>query len=264
MTIDCRRWSRLVGAAVVLLIVAVSSASSQALAAWERVDFANRRIDSAQLAGLSLAELRSLRGIVFGKHGRPFPEEPDVQTYLKARPWYRPDTAFSNTRLSALEKANLDVIRRAEARKHKQIETGDMRFYQNRVITSAMLGHHTDADWQLLAAEIGAAHGQTFGAEPGDGEDEPSVLREYFDDRYWYRGRDDYSPTLLSATERANSDTIAIARMRDLGYGVAPGVIKPLRARVRESEAPAKGAEVGVEVDRSRLLVFPAAGAESE
>jgi iron(III) transport system ATP-binding protein len=41
------------------------------------------------------------------------------------------------------------------------------------------------------------------------------------------------------------------------------GFDKPLRSRVRENEAPAKGSEVGVEVDRSRLLVFPAGSGES-
>ena len=48
-----------------------SAGSAQSLASWERFDFAHRRVDSAQVDKLSLAELRSLRGIVFGKHGRP-------------------------------------------------------------------------------------------------------------------------------------------------------------------------------------------------
>ena len=52
--------------------------------------------------------------------------------------------------------ANIDVIRAAESRKHSQIETGDMRYYQHRVISTAMLGHHKAADWEVMAAEIGA------------------------------------------------------------------------------------------------------------
>jgi hypothetical protein len=206
-----------------------SVAPAQSLASWEPVDFAHRRVDSAAVDKLPLASLRLLRGIVFGRHGRPFPDEPDVQTYLKTRPWYRPDTTYSNTRLSAMEKANLDVIRAAEARKHPQIETGDMRFYRNRVITSAMLGHHTAADWQLLDAEIGAAHGERFDSgEPDDVDANGKdiwALQKYFDERYWYHGREDYSTDELSSIERANADTIALARMRDLGYGVAPGVM---------------------------------------
>ena len=185
-------------AAVIALFVLVPPrASGQSLATWEQFDFANKRVDSAAVDRLPLAALRSLRGIVFGRHGRPFTDETDVQSYLKTRPWYRPDAAFSNTRLSAMEKANLDVIRAAESRKHPQIETGDMRFYRSRVITAAMLGHHTAADWQLLDAEIGAAHGERFDSgEPDDvdanGKD-VWALQKYFDERYWYRGREAYS-----------------------------------------------------------------------
>jgi len=192
---------------ITLCALAVSKAEAQSLAPWEQFDFAHKRVDSASIDKLPLASLRSLRGIVFGRHGRPFTDEPDVQSYLKSRSWYKPDTAFSNQRLSAMEKANLDVIRAAEARKHPQIETGDMRFYRNRVVTSAMLGHHTAADWQLLDAEIGAAHGERFDSgEPDDvdanGKD-VWALQKYFDERYWYRGRENYSTEELSAIEKS-------------------------------------------------------------
>jgi hypothetical protein len=61
-------------------------------------------------------------------------------------------------------------------------------------------------------------------AHPSQGHD-VWVMQKYFDQRYWYRRREDYSPSDLSAVERANADTIALARMRDLGYGVAPGMM---------------------------------------
>ena len=153
---------------VLALVVLTPIAHAQSLASWEKFDFARQRVDSTQLASLSLSELRSLRGIVFGRHGRPFNDEADVRAYLKTRSWYKADSSYTNARLSSREKANIDVIRRAEARKHTQIETGDMRFYRDRVITSAMLGHHTAADWQVIAAEIGAAHGERVGDEPDE------------------------------------------------------------------------------------------------
>lgn len=213
-----------------VLVFALATASrlgAQTIDVWERFDFAHRRVDTAAVERMSLQDLRSLRGIVFGKHGRPFTDEKDVQTYLKSRPWYHADTSFKNSRLSAMEKANIDAIRLAEAHKHPHIETGDMRYYRNRVITSAMLGHHTLGDWEVIGAEVGAVHGQRFAPEDPDdfdpdGNDE---LQKYFNERYWYHGRTDYSPKVLSAIERANLDTIAVARMRDLGYGVAPGVM---------------------------------------
>jgi hypothetical protein len=202
-------------------------ASAQKLTAWEKFDFAHKRVDSAAVETMSLADLRSLRGIVFGKHGRPFTDEKDVQTYLKSRPWYHTDTAFKNSRLSATEQTNIDIIRLAEAHKHAHVETGDMRYYRNRVITIAMLGHHTAGDWEVIGAEVGAVHGQRFASDDPDefDPDGNNELQKYFNARYWYRARDDYSPKELSAIERANLDTIALARMRDLGYGVAPGVM---------------------------------------
>jgi hypothetical protein len=220
---------RRIAGIVAPLALLASTASAQALGAWERFDFARQRVDSSEVAKLSLPALRSLRGIVFGRHGRPFTDEPDVLAYLKTRAWYKSDTTFTNRRLSAMEKTNLDVIRAMESRKHKQIETGDMRFYQHRVITTAMLGHHTPGDWQLLEAEIGAAHGRRFeDGEPDDVDAQGNdvwTLQKYFDERYWYRGREDYKPSELSALERANRDTVLVARMHDLGYSVAPGLM---------------------------------------
>src|SRR6476661_1151731 len=224
MAIGCR-----LSALLLVSTLATEGAGAQSPTAWEKFDFAHGRVDSAAIDHMSLLALRQLRGIVFGKHGRPFPDETDVQTYLKSRPWYRPDTTFTNARLNAREKANLDVIRGAEARKHTQIETGDMRYNQNRVVTTAMLGHHTAADWEVISSEIGAIHGQTFMDEEPDEEDYEGrdvwILQKYFDERYWYHRRKEYSNKELSAIERANADTIALARMRDLKLAVAPGTM---------------------------------------
>src|SRR5215467_3526085 len=215
--------------AVLASLACASAASAQTVSAWDNFDFAHKRVDSAEIAKLPLPALRSLRGIVFGRHGRPFTDEPDVQTYLKSRPWYRPNPKFSNASLSPMEKANIDVIRRAEMTKHTQIETGDVRYLKDRPITVKMLGHHTAQDWEVIEAEISATHGARFDSdEPGDlGGDDNEIppLQQYFNDRYWYHRRPDYSPKLLSPVERANLDTITLARTRDLGLSVSPGMM---------------------------------------
>jgi hypothetical protein len=215
--------------AIATLALGASAAPGQALSAWERFDFARNRVDEAEVAKLSLPELRSLRGIVFGRHGRPFADEPDIQAYLKTRSWFRPNSKFSNASLSAMERANIDVIRGAEMTKHARIETGDVRYLKDRPITAKMLGHHTARDWEVLEAEISATHGATF--ESGEPDDitpdgkEAYLLQRYFDDRYWYRRDEGYDPKVLSPVERANLDTIKLARMRDLGLNVAPGLM---------------------------------------
>jgi hypothetical protein len=177
---------------------------------------------------LSLLALRQLRGIVFGKHGRPFSDDTDVLRYLKTDPGTArtpPSRISASTR--ARRRTSTSFAR--PRRESTPDRDGDMRYYQNRVITTAMLGHHTAADWEVLGAEIGALHGQTFMDEEPDEEDAEGratwVLQKFFDERYWYHRRRDYSNKELSAIERANADTIALARMRDLKLAVAPGVM---------------------------------------
>jgi hypothetical protein len=168
-------------------------------------------------------------------------QDTTIQRWLAARPWYRADTTFTNERLSARERANLDLVREAEASKHEHIEPGDMRFYQQRVITSAMLGTHTPQDWDVLKAEVLANHGYVFEGDPEESVATMYVseLQQYFDERYWYRRNGDFSASGLGAIERQNLDTITIAMMRQLGRRVSPGMMHlfqthPLEAALLE------------------------------
>src|SRR5205814_7313266 len=143
-----------------------------------------------------------------------------LQRWLAARSWYHADTSFTNARLTRGERENLEIVREAEAKKQPQIETGDMRFYQNDVITTAMLGDHTAQDWEVLEAEVLANHGFVFETESETLLDRPNrnlssyELQQYFDERYWYRPNPDFEADQLSTTERQNLDTIAVAQMR--------------------------------------------------
>ncbi|HYJ46903.1 MAG TPA: YARHG domain-containing protein, partial [Pyrinomonadaceae bacterium] len=107
-----------------LLLITSSLSSVQAqdnLGKWESFDFAASPVELSQLKDLSLDDLKFLRGIVFGRHGRVF-KDAYIQGYLKERSWYKPDPGFQNSSLSETERRNLDVIREAEARQHDQIE----------------------------------------------------------------------------------------------------------------------------------------------
>jgi hypothetical protein len=188
---------------------------------WEQFDYAANAISPATLTPLPLAEVRRIRAIIFGKHGRMF-EDSTLQHWLLTRPWYHPDTSFTNARLTPRERENLDVVREIEAKKHSHIESGDMRFYENRIITTAMLGEHTAQDWEVLAAEVLANHGFVFG-EPDP--DEPDDLQTYFNERYWYQPRRGFKAADLSPIEQQNRDTIAVAAMRQNKRPLAPGVM---------------------------------------
>jgi len=185
-----------------------------AVKSWESFDFAARSTSPAEIGALSLDHLKLVRGIVFGKHGRIF-KDPDIRRYLESRSWYKADPNFQNSALNNTERKNLDIIRDAEARKHTQLEPGDMRFYRARLLTRTRLGHHSNAEWTVLGSEVEAIHGRRFDGTPW--------LQQYFDERYWYHASDHYDPKGLTDVERKNLQLIEAARKQQRHVALSPG-----------------------------------------
>src|SRR5882672_11520874 len=110
--------------AVLLLVIwsafSITNAQDEyaAVKVWESFDFAGHSVSTADLSALTLDDLKLVRGIVFGKHGRVF-KEPDIKRFLESRSWFKADPNFQNSGLTPTERKNLDVIRIAEAVKHK-------------------------------------------------------------------------------------------------------------------------------------------------
>ena len=181
---------------------------------WENFDFARKTIAPADIAALSIDDLKLVRGIVFGRHGRVF-KDAEIRRYLESRSWYKANANFQNSALNDTERSNLDVIRIAEAEKHDTVQAGDMRLYQSRALTRKKLGQHTNAEWTVLAAEIQAIHGKRFDGTPW--------LQQYFDERYWYRPADRYDPKSLSAIERKNLQLIDTIQRQQRRVALAPG-----------------------------------------
>jgi hypothetical protein len=181
---------------------------------WESFDFRGRNISAKDLSPLTLYDLKLVRGIVFGKHGRIF-KDPDIKRYLQSRDWYKPDAEFQNTALNEHERDNLDVIRLTEAAQHETVEPGDMRLYQDKALTRRKLGTHTNAEWTVLAAEVEAIRGKRFADEPW--------LQQYFDERYWYRPADHYNPKSLTPIEQKNLQLIDTIRRQQRKIAIAPG-----------------------------------------
>jgi hypothetical protein len=180
----------------------------------ETFDFSRELLKREVLETYPVDYLKYLRGIIFGRHGRLF-KDPEIDTYLKCRPWFKPNPNFTNSLLNQTERANLDLIREMEARKHDFIEPGDMRWYRDRLITEKMLGYHTGAEWRVLRAEVEAIYGKRFREEPW--------LQKYFEERYWYAPDEKYDPTRLSETERKNIETIAAAQKKQRNVSISPG-----------------------------------------
>lgn len=206
-----------------LLLILSASFAAQAqdeyasMKSWESFDFAGKTMTQADVTKLDIYDLKLVRGIVFGKHGRVF-KDPDIRRFLESRTWYKANPNFQNSSLNDTERKNLDVIRIGEAQKHDTVEPGDMRLYQNRALTRMKLGRHTNAEWQVLAAEIEAIHGKRF-------EDTP-WLQQYFDERYWYRAADKYDPKGLNEIERKNLQLIETIRRQQRRVAIAPGDIE--------------------------------------
>jgi len=201
---------------VVLSAFSVASAQDEyaAVKTWETFDFAGHSVSPADMSAIALEDLKLVRGIVFGKHGRIF-KDPDIKRFLESRTWFKADPNFQNSALNGTERKNLDVIRIAEARKHDTVQPGDMRLYQDRALTRKNLGPHTSAEWTVLAAEIEAIHGKRF--------DDTVWLQQYFDERYWYRPATHYDPKGLSAVEQKNLQLIEGIQKQQRRVALSPG-----------------------------------------
>lgn len=188
--------------------------AQDALEKWNTFDFHATAMKSDQLKDLTLEDLKLLRGVIFGKHGRIF-KDPAIRQYLGARDWYKPNPDFKNSMLNPIERRTLDLIRDAEAAQHDQVQPGDMRHYRARLLTRKQLGTHSNAEWIVLRAELEAIHGKRFDNDPW--------LQQYFDERYWYQPSDKYDPKLLSDIERKNLQTIAAAQKQQRRLRLSPG-----------------------------------------
>src|SRR5438132_7507109 len=203
---------------LLVVLAPFSTASAQdeyaPVKTWETFDFAGRSVAPADFSALALDDLKLVRGIVFGKHGRVF-KDPDIRRFLESRTWFKADPNFQNSALNNTERKNLDVIRIAEAQKHDTVQPGDMRLYVDRALTRKQLGTHTNAEWTVLASEIEAIHGKRFDGTPW--------LQQYFDERYWYAPAAQYNPKSLSDIERHNLQLIDTMQRQARHVALAPG-----------------------------------------
>lgn len=205
--------SRLLLIAVLIGAGAFTVSAQDNMERWQSFDFAKSALKPGDLTGLPLGDLKLLRGIVFGRHGRIF-KDAEIKTFLEGQDWFKANPNFSNADLNDLERRNLDAIRDGEAGKHHTVQPGDMRFWRTRTLTAKNLGTHSGAEWLVLRSEVEAIHGKRF---------EEPWLQKYFDERYWYQPSDQFKPKQLSALEQKNLLTIAEAQKRSRKIALAPG-----------------------------------------
>jgi YARHG domain len=200
-----------------LCVVVSASLSIQAqdsLQVWESFDFAKTSLKPSQIQSLPLDDLKFIRGIVFGRHGRIF-KDSEIKYFLESKSWYKANPDFNNSMLNDTERRNLDLIRIAEASKHDTIQPGDMRYWRDRLITPKKLGTHSGAEWTVLVAEVEAIHGKRFDDQPW--------LQQYFEERYWYTAAASYDAKKLTTIERKNIAFLSDAQKRQRRVALLPG-----------------------------------------
>jgi len=208
---------QLVGAFLLLALLTFASFTAQAqdpMEAWKSFDFRSNAIKQAQVQSLELYDLKLLRGLVFGRHGRIF-KDAEIKSFLETQAWYKPSAEFNNSMLNDTERRNLDVIRIAEAAKHETIQPGDMRYWRDRAIPARKLGKHSGAEWKVLLAEVEAIHGKRFDDEPW--------LQTYFEERYWYFPSEKYDAKKLTTIERKNLEVLSGAQKKQRRVALLPG-----------------------------------------
>ncbi len=199
--------------AAFLIAGSFSAQAQESMQRWQSFDFAKSALKPADIAKVPLEDLKLMRGLVFGRHGRVF-KDAEIRVYLEAQDWYKGNPDFNNSLLNVTENRNLDLIRDAEAGKHPTVQPGDMRYWRARALTPKRLGVHSGAEWRVLRAEVEAIHGKRFGED---------WLQQYFEERYWYKPSDKYDAKSLSPLEQKNLDTIAAAQKKSRKVALAPG-----------------------------------------
>jgi YARHG domain len=199
---------------MLMVLMPFTAVAQDTMDSLKELDFSKNSIRQAQIQKLTMEDLKLLRGIIFGRHGRVFKDN-DIKVYLDEQSWYKPNPDFKNSMLNDMERRNLDLIRIAEAAKHETIQPGDMRYWRNRQITAKKLGKHSGAEWKVLLAEVEAIHGKRF-------EDEP-WLQQYFEERYWYFPNDNYDAKKLSTIERKNLEILSGAQKKQRKVALLPG-----------------------------------------
>ncbi len=205
-----------------ILVFACAAMAQDTMDIFKGIDFSTTSLKPAQVQKLNMYELKLLRGIIFGRHGRIF-KDGEIKFYLEEQTWYQPDPDFKNSMLNDVERRNLDLIRIAEASQHETIQPGDMRYWRARQIPLRKLGKHSGAEWKVLLAEVEAIHGKRFDDEPW--------LQRYFEERYWYFPNAKYDGKKLSVIERKNLQILSDAQKKQRNVALLPGDMQLFKDR---------------------------------
>jgi hypothetical protein len=83
-------------------------------------DTAERPLQIEDIGHLPAWELTLMRNEIFARHGCPFAHDPLLREYFDSRPWYQVDPAYSESKLSDLERRNAKMIHDLQKKLRKE------------------------------------------------------------------------------------------------------------------------------------------------
>lgn len=73
----------------------------------------DKQLTVEQLSDFSRRDLRLVRNLIYARHGRPFKSDL-LKLYFSTLDWYKEDPAYTDARLTPLDKRNINLIRSVE------------------------------------------------------------------------------------------------------------------------------------------------------
>src|SRR5256885_16171336 len=76
-------------------LLSVTAIAQDTMDGFKDFDFSKTSLKQTQVQKLAMEDLKLLRGIVFGRHGRVF-KDGEIKSYLEEQSWYKPNPDFKH------------------------------------------------------------------------------------------------------------------------------------------------------------------------
>jgi YARHG domain len=196
----------------------------------------DRALTPKDLAGRSLRDLTLMRNVVYARAGHPFRKQ-WLRNYFGAQPWYKPLPKDDNSKITALDRANVKQVAAAEVGYSRPM----MVARRDQLAAKKTMNPIEAVELRLLNEQLGAVAGETRPAVKRNPLEDPSqldrllsleeladlsrrdlrilrntvyarhgrvfkspFLQAWFDDKEWYQPDPGFKESSLSSVERKN------------------------------------------------------------
>lgn len=171
------------------------------------------RLKSADLQEYSLSDLRLMRNAIYAMHGYIF-KNAEMRAHFSDFEWYYPQYNNVDSKLSAIENANVKTIQNRENELKKTgksaasasvNQANPFLFLSKSKLTASEVEAEDKGQLAIWRNAIYAKHGYIF---------KNASLKKYFSKFSWYTPKSDNVESQLTAIERANVKLILDAEKK--------------------------------------------------